>query len=196
MSGAVACPVCGADGTGAANESIVRNIPAQPAVAAAPVAVARLRAVTPAPSAHQIAPPAVAPIPAPRAATRLPGQIDRTQAEHEARAKILWGDAPEQVTSFLRMLGFAFQEASSLVQTMFQERAATIRSNGIRKMVIGVALMCVPVVAFFVFTSIGILPIKLFALTLMVGCWGGWMLLKGTFMFLAPKSEAGDVAEH
>ncbi len=117
------------------------------------------------------------------------------QVEHEARAKISWGDAPEEVVKYLRIQGLSHQEASSLVQAMFKERAETIRRNGIRKVLIGIALMCVPVVAFFIFTSIGFIPLKPFAVTLMIGVWGAWMVLKGTIMFLAPKSEPGDVAE-
>jgi hypothetical protein len=62
-------------------------------------------------------------------------------------------------------------------------------------MFMGIGLVCVPIVAFFVFASMGVFPLKLFAVTLMVGCWGAWLLLKGTIMFCAPKSEPGDVAD-
>ena len=121
--------------------------------------------------------------------------MDRTQAEHEARAKISWGDTPPAVTSYLRMQGFSQEEASSLVGALFQERARTIRANGVRKSFIGIGLICVPVVALIVFLSVGYLPLKLFAVTLMIGTYGAWTLLKGVIMFLAPKSEPGDVAE-
>jgi hypothetical protein len=53
----------------------------------------------------------------------------------------------------------------------------------------------VPVVAFFYFLHIGVFPIKLFAMTVAVGLYGAWRFLKGMFMVLAPKSEAGDVAD-
>jgi len=43
--------------------------------------------------------------------------------------------------------------------------------------------------------SVGFIPIKLFALTVMVGLWGIYMAFKGTFMVLAPKFEPGDVSE-
>jgi hypothetical protein len=36
---------------------------------------------------------------------------------------------------------------------------------------------------------------ELFVVTIMVGLWGTWKVLKGTIMFSAPKSEPGDVAE-
>ena len=78
---------------------------------------------------------------------------------------------------------------------MFQERAATIRANGIRNSVIGIALICVPVVALLVFLKVGYIPLKPFAVTLMILTYGAWLLLKGVIMFLAPKSEPGYVAE-
>ncbi len=93
------------------------------------------------------------------------------------------------------MQGFAREEASELVQEMFRERVATIRANGIKKLIVGVALVCVPIVALVFFLSIGILPMKIFAFTIMAGLWGVWQIIKGLFMVLTPKSEPGDVAE-
>jgi len=195
MPAAVACPVCGADGTGAANAVISQSMPPTPIVAVSAVGGGRLRTAAAAASVHPVSsgPPARTAVP--RGAVPHAGQMDRTQVEHEARAKISWGDAPEEVAKYLMMQGLSRKEASSLVEGMFKERAATIRRNGIKKIVIGIALMCVPVVAFLIFTSIGFIPLKPFAVTLMIGVWGAWMVLKGIFMVLAPKSEPGDVAE-
>jgi hypothetical protein len=55
--------------------------------------------------------------------------------------------------------------------------------------------MCVPLVALAIFTSLGFILLKLFAITIMIGVWGAWKFLKALFMILAPKSEPGDVAE-
>ena len=195
MPCAVACPICGVDGSFAANAVIAQSMPAQPAVAAASAGGVYLRAAARPLQVHQVATAASTPAAPPRRTAPLPGQIDHTQAEHEARAKILWGDPPEEVIKYLLIQRFDPAEASSLVRSLFQERAATIRSNGIKKVVIGIGLVCVPVVAFIIFTSIGFLPLKLFGATLVVGVWGAWMILKGTIMFLAPKSEPGDVSE-
>jgi len=35
----------------------------------------------------------------------------------------------------------------------------------------------------------------IFAVTIILGFWGVWMIIKGIHMVAAPKSEAGDVAE-
>lgn len=160
-----------------------------------PAGAVRLAAAAPAPAVQTFAPAQLASSAPARPTTRLPGQLDRAQLEHEARAKILWGDPPEQVIKFVMMQGAGREEAKRLVNALFEERAATIRANGIRKIVIGSGLVLVPLVAFVIFKTVGILPLKLFALTIMAGAWGAWMLFNGIFMVVAPKREAGDVAE-
>lgn len=190
MPNPVSCPACGTDGTAAANALIAQTLSAQPAVAAAaapglaPLRV-HLAPATPAPTAS--APPRLAP--------RLLGQLEPEQAKHEARAKIMWGDQPRDVAKFLVMHGFAPQEASEMVQGMFQERLATLRGDGIKKVILGCACIAVPIVAFFIFMSFGVIPVKLFAITVMVGLWGCWQVFNGIFMLVAPKIATGDVAE-
>jgi hypothetical protein len=125
-----------------------------------------------------------------------PYQIERPKAEAEAKSKIFWGDAPDEVLKYLMRQGINVDEASNLVATLLQRRALAIRRAGIRKNVIGLLLMCVPVASYFIFMAvIGGLPLKFFAATVAVGLWGVWMFLKGTIMFLSPKSEPGDVAD-
>lgn len=128
--------------------------------------------------------------------TRLPGQVDAAQAEHEARAKISWGDSPKSVTTYLMMQGFSAQDATDMVQDMYAERTKTIRANGIRKIFIGCGLICVPIAAGLYFLSVGYVPLKLFAVTIMVGLYGCWLVFKGIFMVAAPKMESGDVMDH
>jgi len=62
MPAEVACPICGADGTAAANEIIARTLYAQAAAAPAPVATVQPRFAPAAPSVH---PSAAAPIASP-----------------------------------------------------------------------------------------------------------------------------------
>jgi len=191
----VACPVCGTDGTAAANVAIAHSLSAQTAVAAAPAGGPRIRIATPPPSALPVAPAASAPAAAPRRPGRLPGQIDPNQARHEAKAKIFWGDPPEKVVAFLLIQGFSREEASGLVGELYRERAATVRANGIKKIFTGIGLMAVPIVALIVFLCIGVIPLKIFAVTIMIGLWGVWTLISGIIMVLAPKAEHGDLAD-
>jgi hypothetical protein len=185
MPSSVACPVCGADGTTAANEIIAQQFaPVATALPSAPMNSSRIRLASP---TTTVAPRPTRPDP------RL-GLVDRAQAEHEARAKAMWGDSPEQVRSYLMIQGFGHEEASSLVKMVFHERAAAVRANGIRKITIGAGMMCVPVIALIVFLFVGVIPLKLFAVTIMIGLWGVWLVINGILMTIAPKSERGDVA--
>lgn len=192
MPSAVACPGCGADGTPAANAYLAQSRPLATAVAAGPVRAAPVRVAV---SVPPVAAPASGPTLASRSVSTHAAPID-PQAEHEARAKILWGDEPEEVIKYLVIKGVHPDQATALVQVMSKERTSTIRANGIRKIFIGAGMVCVPIVALVIFLSIGYILLKVFAITIMIGVWGLWVILKGTFMILAPKSEAGDVAEH
>src|SRR5262249_39657643 len=130
-----------------------------------------------------------------RGATMLPGQTDRTQAKYEAQASISWGDAPKDGITYLMSHGFSRADASSMVEEMFRERAPTIRSKGIRYFVGGMALICVPVLAFFSFLFVGYILVKTFLLFVVIGLGGVYLAVKGAGMVIAPKSEHGDVAE-
>jgi hypothetical protein len=107
----------------------------------------------------------------------------------------MWGDSQDEVTKYLMIQGFSHQEALDLVQPIFRERAAAVRSNGIRKIFAGAGMICVPIVSLIFFLSIGVIPLKIFALTVMVGLYGVWLVINGILMVLAPKSEQGDVAD-
>ena len=121
--------------------------------------------------------------------------LDPQQVEIEARAKCFWGDSREEVIKYLMMQGIGAEEARAVAASMFQERAQTIRGMGLKKICIGVPLMIVPVVAWFSFLSMKFIPVKIFALAIMVGLYGAWLLMKGCFMFFSPHSEPGDVAD-
>lgn len=198
MDSAVACPACGTDGTEAANEIISRALVPPPAIQVAPAAPEALvippktgGALRFAPSNH----PASAAESKITVDARALGIVERDQAEAEARAKISWGDAPEEVVKYLMLQRFSHAEAEEFVAELFKERMATVRANGIRKIIIGVALMCVPVVAYLFFNHLGVIPLKLMAIFVMIGLWGVWQLLNGIIALVAPKMESGDVAE-
>jgi hypothetical protein len=122
--------------------------------------------------------------------------IDRDQVEVEARAKTFWGDAREDVVKYLMMQGIPAVEATEIAEGLFTERAQIIRAAGVKKIIIGIPLMALPVVLWFVFlATIHFVPIKLWALTLMAGLYGMYCLFKGLIMFFSPKSEPGDCSE-
>lgn len=191
----VACPVCGVDGTGAANEVIAQSV--QPiAIAAAPMRV-QLHAAPAAPAVRIAEPPAHVTPSAPRTThTRtvlLPGQTDPGQVAHEARAKIFWGDPPQEVLKFLLINNVPRQEAMEIIRELTHERVVQMRKNGLIKIFSGILMVCVPIGGWF--GGMAMLSIKLFAVMIMLGLWGAYRLLKGTFMVVAPKAQQGDVSE-
>jgi hypothetical protein len=188
MTSPVACPVCGSDGTIAANAIIAQSAQPQPAVA--PKSAMRLHVATP---AATIQPASSAP--PPRRSAPLAGQVDPAKAEIEARSKIFWGDEPKDVVQFLMMNGFSQENATVSVRAMFQERTTTLQGIGIKKIVTGIALMAVPIVAILIFAYFHVVLITLLALAIAVGLWGVWMFLRGSIMLLFPKSESGDVSD-
>lgn len=197
MSSAVACPVCGADGTAAANAIIAGKTPppftGPPVRSTSPVPGPRpgpVRVNTPAPPTPAIAPAGV------RVNARSLGLVDRATAETEARAKISWGDSQNEVISYLMLQGFTAAEANELVVVLFKERLAALRVKGIRKIIVGFGLMCVPVIAWIAMGRLAMIFIKAMAVAVMVGLWGVWEFLNGVIILVAPKMEAGkDVAE-
>lgn len=186
MATPVACPACSADGTLAANDFIARSLPPAPVLAAATGSLRISGSTAPAPAT----PPPIMVDP------KALGLVDRPTAENEARAKISWGDAQEDVIKYLMMNGFSVPEATALVESLYQERLATVRANGTGNMIKGGCLICVPIAAFIVCRIAGIFPLKLLGIAFAVGVYGGWLFLKGLLMLLAPKMESGDVADN
>jgi hypothetical protein len=112
MPSLISCPTCGADGTTAANMVLAQKLAPVVVIDAPRPRIVRLdtpqppvtplsEAVHSIQSSHattgppiQMASVATAPTPT---STRRPdprlGQVDRKQAEHEARAKAMWGDS-------------------------------------------------------------------------------------------------------
>jgi hypothetical protein len=131
--------------------------------------------------------------------TFTPHRLDQdelTNLDYEARAMIMWGDDKEKVLEFLRSNGISHDEASHQVEFMINERTVTVRRNGTAKSLKGIALIMVPIVALIIFACMDIFPVKLFALTMIPGLYGGWLVTQGAFMFLSPASIPGDVGDH
>jgi len=130
-----------------------------------------------------------------RVPAKNPYQADRSQAEAQARSKMLWGDGPEEVTKFLMMQGLSADEASSLTAVLLKERVRMLRGMGIRKICVGLGLTCGGGVSLVMMVHNHVLFFKLPYVASFVVFWGAWLVLKGLFMTLAPKSEPGDVAD-
>lgn len=195
MPSLVTCPSCGVDGTVAANAIIAQQLAIKAANASFQITV------PPRPVALQteIAPPPVAPVPKRNSISAVQamqmGLVDRQQAEHEARAKVSWGDSREDVIKYLMIQQYNVHEASELVDNLLKARAVEVRKRGIRQIFIGIGMMCVPVITFIFFTIIKIMFMKVMGLAIGVGLWGAWKCINGSIMVVVPKMEQGDVAD-
>lgn len=177
MPASVACPGCGADGTAAANEFIAQQMAPAAAEAAPNPEPARLATARPT---------------APAADARR-GRLDTAKAEKEARAKMMWGESMEQIAAYLTVQGFSRDEAMELAKKLFQERAGIVRSNGIKKIIVGLVLMLVPVLAYFFIVTTDRLPIKRSLICYGIGIYGAYLFISGIINIVAPKSEQGAV---
>ena len=122
-------------------------------------------------------------------------RVNRDQVEAEARAKILWGEPPEQALSFLRVNGLSAEEASELVESFMAERRATVRGIGLKKIGIGIFLVAVPAVTWVIFLFMRVIFIKLSIITSAVGVWGLWKIIDGAMKMLNPGMDTGDLAD-
>jgi hypothetical protein len=91
--------------------------------------------------------------------------------------------------------GFSSDEANGVIASLLAQRAETVRKTGVHKIFLGSGMMCVPVIAFTAFKTIGFFPLKIFGAAIVVGVWGAWRVISGVVMMLSPKSEKGDVAD-
>ena len=173
MPGGVACPGCGADGTAVANEFIAQQF-------------------APAPADPEPMRLATAAIPAASSSSRRP-QIDREKAEQEAKAKIMWGDSMEEVAAYLTVKGLHRSEAAEIAYQAYKERAAIVRRNGIWKIIAGILMMCVPLIAYLGFKTAGRFPIRISLICYGIGILGAYMLITGIMAIVSPKSEKGAV---
>ena len=116
------------------------------------------------------------------------------EAKIEARAKIIWGEPPEKVLAFLQENGFGDKDAFALLSEFKKERAANIRSSGVKKITIGALLVPIPLITYLFFMSAGYINIKIMAVTGLIGIVGGWKIIDGISMIVVPSSERGDLS--
>lgn len=111
----------------------------------------------------------------------------------EARAKVIWGESPESVFSYLQAKGLGDKEAGELLSALLGERVAHIRRDGFRRLATGCAFMICPVVGYFVYRA-GTLSHKAFSATLVLGAWGLWKAIHGLWTVLGARKQRGEIS--
>ncbi len=112
----------------------------------------------------------------------------------EARAKFMWGESAAQVFKFLQEQGMSEKQAFALLAGFKQERTAEIRGSGIRKMVHGTLLICVPFVAYAGFQYLGFISERLLLYCIIVALVGLWRISNGAIQVFLPQTESGDLS--
>ena len=112
----------------------------------------------------------------------------------EARAEITWGRSPQEVLALLQSKGVGDKAALALIETLTQERATSIRADGIQKAIIGGLFVCAPVGYYFFSMWLGYWSLKFFAALLALGAFGLAKLTNGLSMVLRPRSVTDDLA--
>ena len=119
----------------------------------------------------------------------------------EARARIIWGDEPSSVRSFLTSNGMAAAEADAKIKELMLERNAEVRKLGIRDVLIGVALLA-PAIIFFCLLfarshipSVTVRSGKGYGVLALVALYGLWRLINGVIRLARPKSEHGSIPD-
>lgn len=108
---------------------------------------------------------------------------------------MIWGESREAVYSYLRTQGLPPPEAKELLAALEAERAREVRASGLRKIVLGAALMIAPV-AFWILSELTIGRIYLYPLAAAIigACYGISKFIDGIRAVAAPKSDSSDLS--
>lgn len=99
----------------------------------------------------------------------------------EARAAVMWGESREAVVRMLRASGVSATEADERCDALLRERAAAIREIGVRQILIGGAMVLIPII-FWLWIRFGPprLWTRLFSCAAAIGLFGAWKLTQGS----------------
>jgi hypothetical protein len=118
----------------------------------------------------------------------------------EARARITWGDEPVSVHDFLTEGGMPATDADIMIRDLMLERHAEIRRMGKRDVLIGVALMSIAGIFFYLIKPSNghifrVSYFKVVGLFGLAGAYGFWRLINGIIRLLRPKLEQGAISD-
>ena len=96
---------------------------------------------------------------------------------------------------YLMIQGFKHEEAAELITGLFKARALVVRAKGIKKIVLGILMICAGTAGIVYMFAIKFVDGKLFSLLLALAAWGLWLVINGAIMVALPKMSHGDVAD-
>jgi hypothetical protein len=118
----------------------------------------------------------------------------------DARARITWGDAPDDVKQWLLGSGVSEETANQIVATCMKERSRALRGKGLRDLLIGGCLMIVSAGVAFGFTlSGGAVPFRgiatLWAFSFIAFMFGVHLTWRGAGRLLVGGRSKGAVSD-
>ena len=123
--------------------------------------------------------------------------------EGEARTRIIWGEEPSVVVTFLSQNGYSAERAESFVNILLCERYRIVRRRGVHRILLGfpVLVVCGWILA----ESFSPDDVKIAfgsELPWGIGClalgffWGVWKCMDGLRDLLQPNRASGDLGFH
>jgi hypothetical protein len=120
----------------------------------------------------------------------------------EARARIIWGEAPSSVRAFLISSGVPDAVADAKIKEFNIDRNREIRGIGLRRILIGLALLGGSGITFYLFIEgrhshgwHGSRYGSGLAGAVLAGIYGFWKLVNGIFDLLVPRSEHDSIPD-
>ena len=124
----------------------------------------------------------------------------------EARARIIWGESPLSVRSYLTANGVPAAEADAKIKEFNAERNAEIRKMGFRRVLLGAGLLVIAGIVLYVtiasydkqshanyYSSRG--RGGAFGMGLLAAFYGLWKLVNGVCDLVRPQSEEGSIPD-
>ena len=107
----------------------------------------------------------------------------------EARARIIWGEEPSSVRSFLASNGMSTADSEATIKEFDTERSTDIRKLGFRNILVSVPL--IGAAGFLIYlVCAGIdLPVEGYGILILAALYGMWKLVTGIIRLVRPQSE-------
>jgi len=112
----------------------------------------------------------------------------------DARTRIVWGESPHKVQLFLQSKGVAENDALELITQLLDERAESVRADGVKKTWFGAMFIIAPIAYYFLSVLVGFRSLKLFSALILLGIVGIAKLASGLSMTLRPHAHKGDLS--
>jgi hypothetical protein len=113
----------------------------------------------------------------------------------EARARLDFGDSPEEVLKYLKAEGVPEERAQGLIELIQLARNAPLRVAGVRKISTGITMMAGAVPLWFVLPLFGAVLGKLQVMAIGLALYGWWRIAAGVVMLMTPQRETKDGTE-